>query len=390
MELFKRDEKITTLENIEKIASRRGRRDGKEEKPSVSWGANSVPFISQALALYSAEAERRVAKTRAKLNARVYESLVRDEQITWLTSQIVSMESTLKEANEREKHFKNDIDGYKEENPIGRFARSKLIGDVVYPMVLAVLALGEILVTLPALVDLLGADKVESRIIGVAVGILPVAGAHIIGIFLKSRLDRQRPQADWLRNFYITIFVFIIGAIIALGILRAGITQGKLQDFTIIGTGHTNQFLIFFFIFIQLAFFAVAIGLSFMHFSPSAEAYKQAKRESQKLKIEKNELMKSLLSYKAKGSISSDEVDALIRSLASEIDILEKEYEVAVSIYRDSNIPARRDEIDGSHPAFQAQKMNVDIDRFQDVYSGLISVQRGTSTSEPLDEGLQV
>jgi len=382
MELFKRDEKIVTLENIKKMASRRGRRDGKAEKPSVSWGLNSVPFISQALAQYSAEAERRIAKTRDKLNARVYESLERDEQITLLTSQIASMEKHLSEADAREKHFKNDLDGYKEENPVGRFARTKLIGDVVYPVVLTILAIGEIFVTLPALVQLFGSGKAESRIIGVAVGILPVAGAHIIGIFLKSRLDRQRPQESWLKNFYLAIFILIIGAIVALGILRAGITESALQDFTIIGPGHTKQYLIFFFIFLQLAFFSVATGLSFMHYSPSAEAHKHAKKESKVLKDEEKALKKSLLSYKAKSSISADEVDAQIRSLTSEIEILQKEYEVAVSIYREANIHSRRDEIDGSHAALQAPLMNVDLDKFQDVYASIKSVPARTITGE--------
>jgi hypothetical protein len=378
MELFKRDEKIVTLENIKKLASRRGRRDGKAEKPSLSWGLNSVPFISQALAQYSAEAERRISKTRDKLNSRVYESLERDEQITLLSSQIASMEKQILEADAREKHFKNDIDGYKEENPVGRFARTKLIGDVVYPIVLAVLAIGEIFVTLPALVQLFGSGKAESRIIGVAVGILPVAGAHIIGIFLKSRLDRQRPQESWLKSFYLSIFILIVGAIIALGILRAGITEGALQDFTIVGPDQTKQYLIFFFIFIQLAFFSVAIGLSFMHYSPSAEAYKHAKKELKTIKEEEKGLKKSLLGYKAKGSISSDEVDAQIRSLTSEIEILQKEYEIAVSIYREANIHSRRDEIDGSHPALQAPKMNVDLDKFQDVYSSIKTVSTKT------------
>ena len=382
MELFKRDEKIVTLENIKKMASRRGRRDGKAEKPSVSWGLNSVPFISQALAQYSAEAERRISKTRNKLNARVYESLERDEQIKLLTSQIASMEKQLTEADAREKHFKNDLEGYKEENPVGRFARTKLIGDVVYPVVLTVLAIGEIFVTLPALVQLFGSGKAESRIIGVAVGILPVAGAHIIGIFLKSRLDRQRPQESWLKNFYLSIFVLIIGAIVALGILRAGITEGALQDFTIIGPGHTKQYLIFFFIFLQLAFFSVATGLSFMHYSPSAEAHKHAKKESKALKDEENALKKSLLSYQSKSNISADEVDAQIRSLKSEIEILQKEYEVAVSIYREANIHSRRDEIDGSHPALQAPLMNVDLDKFQDVYGSIKSIPTKTAAGD--------
>lgn len=371
---LKRDEKLITLKNIKKMASRRGRRDGKAEKPALTWGSNSVPFISQALAQYSAEAERQIATTREKLNSRVYESLERDEQISLISSQISSMESFLQEAVDREKHFKDDVDGYKEENPVGRFARTKLIGDVVYPIVLAVLAVGEIFVTLPALVQLFGSGKTESRIIGVAVGILPVAGAHIIGIFLKSRLDRQRPQEHWLRNFYLAIFILIVGAIVVLGILRAGITEGALQDFTIIGPGHTKQYLIFFFIFLQLAFFSVATGLSFMHYSPSAEALKHARKESQKLKAEEKELTKKLIEYKAKSNISTDEVDAHIRTLTSEIEILQKEYEIAVSIYREANIHARRDEIDGSHPALQSPKMEVDIDKFDDVYNAIKSV----------------
>ena len=382
MELFKRDEKLITLENIKKLASRRGRRDGKAEKPALSWGLNSVPFISQALAQYAAEAERRISKTREKLNARVYESLERDEQITLLSSQIASMEKQLGEADAREKHFKNDLDGYKEENPVGRFARTKLIGDVVYPVVLTVLAIGEIFVTLPALVQLFGSGKAESRIIGVAVGILPVAGAHIIGIFLKSRLDRQRPQEPWLKNFYLSIFILIVGAIVALGILRAGITEGALQDFTIVGQGLTKQYLIFFFIFIQLAFFAVAIGLSFMHYSPSAEAHKNAKKESKSLKGEEKALKASLLGYKSKSSISVDEIDAQIRSLTSEIEILQKEYEIAVSIYREANIHSRRDEIDGSHPALQAPTMDVDLDKFQDVYSSIRKVPSRADNGE--------
>lgn len=371
MELFKRDEKVITLENIKKMASRRGRRDGKAEKPGLSWGVNSVPFISQALAQYSAEAERKISKTRENLNARVYESLERDEQIVLITSQIESMAPQLMEADAREKHFKNDVDGYKEENPVGRFARTKLIGDVVYPVVLLILAVGEIFVTLPALIQLFGSTKWESNVIGVAVGILPVAGAHIIGIFLKSRLDRQRPQEAWLKNFYVAIFALIITAIVSLGILRAGITLGNLQDFQIIGPGHTKQYLMFFFIGLQLAFFSVAVGLSFMHYSPSAEAHKHAKKELRSLKDEEKALKKKLLTFKSKRSISSDEIDAQIRTLTSEIEILDREYQVAVSIYREANIHSRRDEIDGSHPSLQAPKMNVDLDKFGDVYSSI-------------------
>lgn len=367
MKFRDRDSQVVTLKNIEKMASLRGSRDGKAEKPGLGWTASSVPFITQALALFSAEAERRIANTRNRLTSRIYESLQRDEQIGLLTSQLALLQDSLKEAGKREAHFKNEIDGYKEENPVGRFARSKLIGNAVYRSVLGVLAIGEIFVTLPALVNLFGSGKGESYIIGIAVGVLPVAGAHITGIFLKSRLDRQRPQEPWLKNFYIAIFCLIISAIIGLGILRAGITEGKLQDFTIIGVNHTKPYLICFFIFLQLAFFAVAIGLSFMHFSPSAEAHNNAKKDLKKLAKEDKEIRKNLVNYKSQTSITKDEVDANIKTLTSEIEILRKEYEVAVAIYREANIHSRRDEINGSHPALQAPPMEIEyLDKFED------------------------
>jgi hypothetical protein len=111
-----------------------------------------------------------------------------------------------------------------------------------------------------------------------------------------------------------------------------------------------------------------------MHYSPSAEAHRHAKRDLKKLRAEEKGLKKSLLSYQSKASISSDEVDAQIGSLTSEIEILQKEYEIAASIYREANIHSRRDEIDGSHPALQAPVMKVELNKFEDIYSSIRNI----------------
>lgn len=372
MDLFRNNERLVTMGNIQKMAYRRGRRDGKAEKPALTWSANSVPFISQSLAQHSAEAERRIARAREALNVRIYESLEREEQIRHMSAQLALMESDIVEATERSKYFKNEVDGYKEENPMGRFARTKLVSDSWYYFLLLILAIGEVLVTAPALIQLFGDAKQTSYIIAVAVGILPVAGAHVLGTFLKSRLDRQRPQENWIKNCFIAVFILLLLAIFVLGVLRAGMTIDQLEDFNIVGANHNKLFLLLFFIIIQLAFFTVAISLAFMHYSPSAEAHKYAKRELNKLKIEESVLTKTLTGLRSKSSITTDEIDAKIRSLASEVEILQKEYEVSVSVYREANIHARRDEIDGSHQALQAPKMAVDLDKFADVYSSVL------------------
>lgn len=372
MDLFRTNEKLVTISNMQRMANRRGKRDGKAEKPALSWKENSVPFISQSLAQFGAEAERRIASTRESLNARVYESLEREELTKHLSSQVASMETEIAEATERAKYFKNEIDGYKEENPMGRFARTKLVSDGWYYLLLLILAVGEVLVTAPALIQLFGDAKDTSYIIAVAIGILPVAGAHVLGTFLKSRLDRQRPQENWVKSVFIAVFTLLILAIFVLGVLRAGMTIDSLQSFNIVGDENNDLFLLLFFVLIQLAFFSVAITLAFMHYSPSAEAYKHAKRELNKLKTEESTLAKTLMGLRSKSSITTDEIDAKIRSLRSEIEILQKEYEVAVSVYREANIHARRDEIDGSHSALQAPKMLVDLDKFADVYSTVL------------------
>ena len=368
------DERLVTMGNMKRMARRRGRRDGRAELPAATSGKNSVPFISQVSAHFIAEGERAVSNVRKLLNERIYETLERKEQIVLLESRMGKVSQSILEADARVKYFKSELDGYKEENSMGRFGRTRLIPDKLYWFVLIVLISGEILVTAPALVQLFGEGKWQSWVIAVAVGFLPVAGAHLIGTFLKSRLDRQRPQENWVKLIYTAVFIILIIAIVALGVLRAGITEGNLLDFTIVPEDKTKQFLISFFIALQLGFFTVAIGLGFLHHSPAAEALADAKKELKLLKAEEKEIQMPLSKYKSRSGLTVEEVDAKIRSLKSEIEILSKEFEIAVSIYREANIHARRDEMDGAHPALQAPEITIDIERFQDVYSSVKNV----------------
>lgn len=365
------DEKLVTMKNMSRMARRRGKRDGKAEKPSATSTKSSVPFLSQAHAHFSAEGERRIAATRKELNQRIYETLERDEQIVLLESQLKKLSQNLIEEELRVKHFKSELDGYKEENAMGRFARTRLIPDFLYWFVMSILVSGEILVTAPALIQLFGEGEWQSWVIAIAIGFLPVAGAHLIGTFLKSRLDRQRPQENWVKTIYASIFVLLLIAICVLGTLRAGITQGALQDFTIVSKERRPEFLILFFISIQLAFFTVAIGLGFLHHSPAAEALKEARKEVKRLKAEEVAIQGPLSKYKSKNGLTVDEVDARLRSLKSEIEILRKEHEIAASIYREANVHARRDEMDGAHPALQADDLVINLERFEDIYGSI-------------------
>jgi hypothetical protein len=368
---FSLENKVVNKANINRMAKIKGRRDGKAEKPAESWGKDSVPFISQAHAIFSAEAETRIAETRKILNDRIYETLERDEQVVLLESQKDALKEKITAAEERVNYFKSEIDGYKIENPMGRFARTRLIQDKIYWFVLLILIAGEILVTAPALVELFGEGSFQSWVIAVAVGFLPVAGAHLLGTSLKSRLDRQNPQEAWIKKLFIAVFVVLLIAIGSLAVLRAGITEGNLQKFTIVTENQTKPFLILFFTAIQLAFFSVAVGLGFFHHSPAADALSDAKKELKKLKLEEAEISGPLKKFRSKMGLTEDEVKAKINALSSQVEILGKELEIAVATYREANIHSRRDEINGGHPSLQAPAFVIDLDKFKDIFASL-------------------
>jgi len=365
------DSKEVSISNIKKVAIRKGNRDGKAEKPSESWTAGSVPFITQAHAIYSAEAERKISLTRKVLNDRIFETLEGREQINLLESQKAAIQEEIVDAAERVSHFKSEIDGYKVENPMGRFARTRLIPGNLYWFVLSILIAGEILVTAPALVQLFGEGSWQAWVIAIAVGFLPVAGAHLVGTFLKSRLDRQNPQEPWIKKIFLSISLVLVFAIICLAVLRAGITEGNLLNFNIIPKDKTPGFLVIFFAALQFGFFSVAVGLGFLHHSPAADSLKEAKKELRALKVIEKTITDPLKLYKSKLGLTEDEVAAKVNALSNEIEILSKELDIAVANYVEANIHARRDDFNGGHPSLTVPPFEIKHGKFDDIYSAL-------------------
>jgi len=114
-----------------KLAAQRGRRDGKSEKPTIAWGANSVPFLIE---LYKRAMER--AKilqrdTRISLGNSIRQAVSRDDRLLFLKAQISFQNSKAEGSINRANLIQAQIDGYVEENPVGRFARLRAIPDIV-------------------------------------------------------------------------------------------------------------------------------------------------------------------------------------------------------------------------------------------------------------------
>ena len=375
MALFKRNIG-GNASNWNSLAASRGTRDGKGEKPSESWPANSVPFLKELNTRALKKAQNLILSTRTQLNNSVIESIQRDDQLRLLNSQSATENLRLESATLRVKIFQDVVDGYKEENTVGKFARIRSIPDFFYYPVLVLLAAGEVFLTAPALVKLFGDIEFFAWTVAVAVGFLTVVGAHIIGLSLKLKLDRQRPQEGWVIKMLYPFSTILLLAVIVIGYVRSAQALDALQKFNIIESDIGKRiFLICFFVLLQLAFIAVAIMLSFLHYSKSEHDLKDAKREFKKVKKINDGLMKSFQELASKSFITQEMVDIEREKLLSSIKLIETEYLAACSVYVDGNIHARRDELNGAHVSLIPPTFNIEVDDFSDLKAIAIKIE---------------
>ena len=141
MALFKRS-LGNSAESWNSLAASRGARDGKGEKPTESWPSNSVPFLNELNTRALKKAQTLVLSTRTELNNSVIESIQRDDQLQLLEAQGEVETRRLDEINSRVMIFQEVVDGYREENTVGKFARIRAIPDFFYYPVLVLLAAG--------------------------------------------------------------------------------------------------------------------------------------------------------------------------------------------------------------------------------------------------------
>lgn len=351
-----------------KLASERGRRDGKSEKPTTEWGANSVPFLIE---LYKRAMERAKilqSDTRINLGNAIRQAVSRDDRLIFLKTQISFQNSKAEGSIQRANSIQAQIDGYVEENPVGRFARLRAIPDVVYFPVLFLLASGEVLITAPALIDLFNDLEWVAYIIAGAVGLLTVVFAHILGISLKMKLDRHRPQEGWVIKLLIPLSTVVITAVVILAVLRAGQTLDKLANFNVVSSDLGKRLFLFgFFLILQLAFIGVAAMLAFLHHSQLEHDLRSVKRELKALEKAGKVLVDEYDSIASQSFLSEDIIRVAREELVARIEVIESNYAAAAAIYCDSNIHARRDAIDAAHISMIPPKFDFQVDTFEDL-----------------------
>ena len=349
-----------------KEARKQGRRDGKNQVPRQDWGANSVPYLGQLhkkFASFGRELDLSVEQNKlgresAKVDA--IRSEIQQKGISEaLSRNLARAEAELVKAQAH-------LDGGIEEVPMAKFARVRMISNAVYVPFLILLFAGEFTITAPAFRVLLGEKRGTSLLVTLAVSGLSVGVAHILGVYLKSLFDRTRPKSGVFNSIFITVAVFLTVTIVYLSYIRASnsaLYAGMITE------NLRLEFLWGFYTFLQLTFIAAGTAISFMHYSEIETALRRAKIKVWFLRRLQNKRDKKKIA--SGSSVEGTQVDTS-KMLDQELEVLESkkillraQYEEVCAIYRDSNIHARRDEMNGAHIALRPLELdfrNIGID----------------------------
>jgi hypothetical protein len=195
-----------------------------------------------------------------------------------------------------------------------------------------------------------------------AVSGLSVGAAHILGIYLKSLFDRSRPKSGIYNAIFITGAVFLTVTIVYLSYIRAANSALYAGMITEIPQAWRLEFLWSFYTVLQLTFIAFGTAISFMHYSEIETALRRAKIKVWFLRrLQTNRDKKKIASGT---SVEGTQVDTS-KVLDQELEVLESkkillraQYEEVCAIYRDANIHARRDEMDGAHIALRPSELD--------------------------------
>jgi hypothetical protein len=222
-------------------------------------------------------------------------------------------------------------------------------------------------------------------IIAGSVGLLTVVFAHILGISLKMKLDRHRPQEGWVIKLLIPLSTVVFIAVVILAVLRAGQTLEELAEFNVVTSDLGKRLFLFgFFLILQLAFIGVAAMLAFLHHSQLEHELRAVKRALKSLEKERKALVDEYDSIASQSFLSEDIIRVAREELVARIEVIESNYAAAAAIYCDSNIHARRDAIDAAHVSMIPPKFDFQVDTFQDLI--ILSSNYGNSSNNASKE----
>ena len=317
-------------------ARKKGKFHGRSNHPHERWGDRPVPYLEKLHAQFSGK----IQDLQNQLRIYQGQSVTRSEEDragkssqSYEVAQLEAERSTYEELIRKlleEKH------GLENENPVGKAARTRVVSLPLYWAAIAMLAVGEFLVTLPAVAKILNDEGVKGFLITASFSFLSIICAHIVGLTLKMQADRVNPQPRWQIWGIIVLGLFVTIVILLLAAIRSDSVQSVPFSF---GLSMTAFGTLLFFV-VQMSFVLSAMALSYFNHAEVEVQLDRAKRRVKRATKKIKRISKAKM-IPGRSEMTPEKLLIQREALCSAMWQLEAEYREICAEYRGSNLLAQ-------------------------------------------------
>ena len=317
-------------------ARKKGKFHGRSNHPHERWGDRPVPYLEKLHAQFSGK----IQDLQNQLRIYQGQSVTRSEEDragkssqSYEVAQLEAERSTYEELIRKlleEKH------GLENENPVGKAARTRVVSLPLYWAAIAMLAVGEFLVTLPAVAKILNDEGVKGFLITASFSVLSIICAHIVGLTLKMQADRVNPQPRWQIWGIIVLGLFVTIVILLLAAIRSDSVQSVPFSF---GLSMTAFGTLLFFV-VQMSFVLSAMALSYFNHAEVEVQLDRAKRRVKRATRKIKRISKAKM-IPGRSEMTPEKLLIQREALCSAMWQLEAEYREICAEYRGANLLAQ-------------------------------------------------
>ena len=317
-------------------ARKKGKFHGRSNHPHERWGDRPVPYLEKLHAQFSGK----IQDLQNQLRIYQGQSVTRSEEDragkssqSYEVAQLEAARSTYEELIRKlleEKH------GLENENPVGKAARTRVVSLPLYWAAIAMLAVGEFLVTLPAVAKILNDEGVKGFLITASFSFLSIICAHIVGLTLKMQADRVNPQPRWQIWGIIVLGLFVTIVILLLAAIRSDSVQSVPFSF---GLSMTAFGTLLFFV-VQMSFVLSAMALSYFNHAEVEVQLDRAKRRVKRATKKIKRISKAKM-IPGRSEMTPEKLLIQREALCSAMWQLEAEYREICAEYRGANLLAQ-------------------------------------------------
>ena len=317
-------------------ARKKGKFHGRSNHPHERWGDRPVPYLEKLHAQFSGK----IQDLQNQLRIYQGQSVTRSEEDragkssqSYEVAQLEAERSTYEELIRKlleEKH------GLENENPVGKAARTRAVSLPLYWAAIAMLAVGEFLVTLPAVAKILNDEGVKGFLITASFSFLSIICAHIVGLTLKMQADRVNPQPRWQIWGIIVLGLFVTIVILLLAAIRSDSVQSVPFSF---GLSMTAFGTLLFFV-VQMSFVLSAMALSYFNHAEVEVQLDRAKRRVKRATRKIKRISKAKM-IPGRSEMTPEKLLIQREALCSAMWQLEAEYREICAEYRGANLLAQ-------------------------------------------------